>query len=147
MDSKQNKNQPHKNRPRQNQPTEHKLMKATSDVFIAALLSAPKNEPILCGIINAVVANSGWPKVRTATVLNPFSIKEFADDKRIVLDVRVEDECGKKYNIEVQTTPQIAFSERILFGWAESYSMQIHAGHKYTNLLPVFCIVITEFNI
>ena len=128
-------------------PTETVLLKPTSDVFIATLFSAPKNEPILLGLINAVLLNSGWPPVLTAKVQNPFNIKEFPTDKRIVLDVRVEDETGQKYNIEVQTTPQTAFQERILFGWADSYSMQIHAGKDYVELRPVFCIVITEFDI
>ena len=123
------------------------VIKATSDVFIAAMLSAPKNEPILCGIISAVLENSGHVPIKTATVLNPFNVKEFAFDKRIVLDVRVTDEWNRIFNIEVQTLPHTAFIERILFGWGESFTGQLHAGGKYHELNPVFCIVITEFRI
>jgi hypothetical protein len=92
------------------------IIKATSDVFIAAMLSAPKNEPILCGIISAVLENSGQPPIKKAEVLNPFSLKEFANDRRIVLDVRVTDELDRIFNIEVQTLPHTAFIERIMFG-------------------------------
>jgi len=126
---------------------QEQIIKATSDVFIATLLSAPKNEPILRGIINAVLENSGHVPIKTATVLNPINVKEFAVDKQIVLDVRVQDELNRFFNVEIQTTPHPAFVERIVFGWADSFSGQLHAGNKYHKLNPVFCIVITEFQV
>ena len=89
--------------------TDNQVIKATSDLFIAMLLSAPKNEPLLRGVINAVLKNSGHVPIKTAEVLNPFNIKEFAVDKQIVLDVRVKDELDRIYNIEIQTTPHTAF--------------------------------------
>jgi len=51
------------------------------------------------------------------------------------------------YNIEVQTTPHKAFIERVIFGWADTFSAQLHAGNQYQKLQPVYCIVITEFRI
>ena len=123
------------------------VVRATSDVFIAALLSAPKNEPVLCGIINAVLENGGHVPIKTATVLNPFNVKEFAADKQIVLDVRVQDERDRIFCIEIQTDPHPAFAERIVFGWADTFSGQLHAGSHYRKLHPVFCIVITEFRV
>ena len=127
--------------------TDSKVIKATSDLFIAMLLSAPKNEPILRRVINAVLKNSGHVPIKKAKVLNPFNIKEFAIDKQIVLDVRVKDELDRVYNIEVQTTPHKAFVERVIFGWADTFSAQLHAGNHYRKLKPVLCIVITEFKI
>jgi len=123
------------------------IIKATSDLFIATLFSAPKNEPILRGVINAVLENSGHAPIKSATVLNPFSIKEYAFDKQIVLDVRVQDELDRFFNIEVQIAPHRSFVERMLYGWAETFSGQLHAGNQYHELKPVFCIVITEFSI
>ena len=127
--------------------TDSKVIKATSDLFIAMLLSAPKNEPILRRVINAVLQNSGHVLIKSAKVLNPFNIKEFAIDKQIVLDVRVKDELNRIYNIEVQTAPHTAFIERVVFGWADTFSAQLHAGNQYRKLKPVYCIVITEFKV
>ena len=126
---------------------DNQVIKATSDVFIAMLLSAPKNEPLLCGLINAVLTNSGHVPIKTAKVLNPFNVKEFAVDKQVVLDVRVTDELERIFNIEIQTTPHTAFIERVIFGWADTFSAQLHAGNAYHKLQPVYCIVITEFNV
>jgi predicted transposase/invertase (TIGR01784 family) len=121
------------------------IIKPTSDLFIAALWSAPKNEPILRSLINSVMTDIGLPAVCKTTVLNPFNIQEFPVDKQIRLDVRVEDETGALYDVEVQTDSHPAFFERILQYWAETYSSQMHRGDDYVKLRPVRSIVITEF--
>jgi predicted transposase/invertase (TIGR01784 family) len=89
----------------------------------------------------------GQPPVAKATVLNPFNIQEYAIDKRIILDVRVEDEAGTFYNVEVQKGTQTYFKERMLFGWAETYGSQMLRGEKYDELRRVRSIIITEFSI
>ena len=54
-----------------------------------------------------------------------------------LLDVRVEDEAGTFYNVEVQKAPETDFVERMLFGWAETYGSQLLRGKKYDALCPV----------
>ncbi|MDR0520821.1 MAG: Rpn family recombination-promoting nuclease/putative transposase, partial [Planctomycetaceae bacterium] len=87
----------------------------------------------------------GKPKIITATVLNPFNIQEFAADKQIRLDVRVQDETQAQYIVEVQTADHASFTERMLFYWAETHSSQLKRGDKYQRLRPTRSIVITEF--
>ncbi|MDR3196342.1 MAG: Rpn family recombination-promoting nuclease/putative transposase [Planctomycetaceae bacterium] len=124
------------------------IIKPTSDIFIVSFLSAPKNEPALCSIINAVLKdNSGHELIETAQVLHPFNIAEHVLDKRIALDVRVKDRRKRIFNIEIQIYPHNAFRERILYGWADSYSSQLITGENYNNLNVVITIVITEFDI
>ena len=94
-----------------------------------------------------MLENSGHIPIKSATVLNPFNIKEYAFDKQIVLDVRVRNELDRIFNIEVQIAPHKSFVERMLYGWVETFSGQLHAGDQYHELKPVFCIVITEFPI
>jgi len=60
------------------------------------------------------MTNIGQPAIVKATVLNPFNIQEYAVDKRIILDVRVEDETGTFYNVEVQRKTDTDFLERML---------------------------------
>jgi predicted transposase/invertase (TIGR01784 family) len=123
-------------------------IKPTSDIFIAVFLSSPQNEPLLRAIINAVLKDkSGRALIKKANVLNPVSITDHAIYKRIALDVRVEDNSGVAFNIEIQTYPHTAFRERILYGWSRSYSSQITIGENYTELMPVITIVITEFSV
>ncbi|MDR0337085.1 MAG: Rpn family recombination-promoting nuclease/putative transposase [Planctomycetaceae bacterium] len=126
--------------------TDRPLIKPTSDVFIAMFLSAPKNEPCLRSLINAVLKDkSGRNPIEKAIVLNPFNMTDYVVDKQIVLDVRVADCSGCAFNIEIQTYPHPAFRERILYGWSDSYSSQLSIGINFKELRPVITIVITEF--
>lgn len=123
------------------------IIKPTSDLFTAVLWSAPKNEPILRDFINAVLEDIGMPRIAKATVKNRFNIKEFAADKDIVLDVQVEDENKRKFDIEVQIASHSAFPNRVLHYWSDLYSAQLRVGDDYTELRPVTSIIITEFTI
>ena len=123
------------------------VIKPTSDIFNAVLWSAPKNQPLLQGFLNAVLRNFGSAMVNEATVLNPFNVKEFAVDKNLILDVRVRDELNRQYNIEVQTTPHSGFRHRSLLYWADTYSSLLRVGEKYTKLVPVKSVILTEFPI
>ncbi|MCL2711546.1 MAG: Rpn family recombination-promoting nuclease/putative transposase [Planctomycetaceae bacterium] len=123
------------------------IITPTTDLFIASLWSAPKNEPILRSMLSGVMTNVGQPAVAKAKVLNPFNIQEYAIDKRIILDVRVEDEAGTFYVVEVQKQADTDFRERMLYGWAETYGSQLLWGEKYDELCPVRSIIIAEFPI
>ncbi len=127
--------------------TDDLVIKPTSDLFTAVLWSAPKNEPLLRDFINAVLEDIGMPPITKATVKNRYNIKEFAADKEIILDVRVEDESKRKFDIEVQVASHSAFPNRVLHYWSDLYSSQLRIGGDYTELRPVTSIVITEFTI
>jgi len=121
------------------------IITPTSDLFIASLWSAPKNEPILRSLLSGVMTDIGQPPVAKATVLNPYNIQEFAIDKQIRLDVHVEDELGAKYDIEVQKEKHDDFYERMLLYWGETYSSQVQRGERYNLLRPMRSVIITEF--
>ena len=121
------------------------VIKPTTDLFIAALWSAPEREPILRSLLNGVMTDIGQPAIVKATVLNPFNIQEFSNDKEIRLDVRVQDESGTVYDVEVQTDSHKGFYDRMLYYWTRTYGMQIQRGEDYKLLRPVRSIIITEF--
>jgi predicted transposase/invertase (TIGR01784 family) len=120
-------------------------IKPTSDIFIVAFLSSPKNERILVAIINAILTDSGQERIVSATVLTPFNIRNYSVSKQLILDVRVRDEQNRFYNIEIQTYSHPAFNERILLGWADSFVSQIERGGNYSDLKIVFSLAVTEF--
>jgi predicted transposase/invertase (TIGR01784 family) len=121
------------------------VIKPTTDLFIAALWSAPKNEPILRSLLNAVMTDIGLPAIVEATVINPFNVQEYPADKQIRLDIRVVDESKAMYNVEVQTDSHASFFDRMLYYWAETYGSLLKRGEDYRKLRPVRSIVITEF--
>jgi len=126
-------------------PIDDVIITPTTDLFIASLWSAPKNEPILRSLLNGVMTDAGLPAVSKATVLEPFNIQEFPVDKQIRLDVLVEDKAGNRYNVEIQRNKHADFYERMLYYWAETYNSQLKRGNDYDCLFPVRSIIITEF--
>jgi len=123
------------------------LVRPTSDVFTVAFFSAQKHEPELRNFINAVMTDYRQPLIQEATVLNPFNIKTFAVDRKLVLDVRVRDEMERWYNIEVQSESHPGFRDRMLLHWADQYGSLLESGDDFTKLRPVRSIVLTVFPI
>jgi predicted transposase/invertase (TIGR01784 family) len=121
------------------------IITPTSDLFIASLWSAPKNESILRSLLSGVMTDIGQPPVANATVKNPINIQEFPVDKQIRLDVLVKDELGAIYDVEVQREKHDDVFERMLHYWGETYSSQIQRGENYNLLRPMRSIIITEF--
>jgi len=117
----------------------------TSDLFTASLLGDPKNESVLRSYINGVFLDAGKTPIVKATVQNPFSIRKFAQSKQIVLDVRVKDELGRFFNLELQNEYHKFFENRLLFSWSDQYTSQIKSGENYAKLRPVISIVLTNF--
>ena len=56
-------------------------VKAYSDIFVKYLLGSTGNEDILLNFINDVLINSGFPKVKSVVIKNPFNFQEFKGDK------------------------------------------------------------------
>jgi len=91
--------------------------------------------------------DSGFPEIVSLEIKNPFNIKTFKHDKESILDIKAVDERGRIFNIEVQTSGDNIFRNRTLYYWARLYSSQLEEGNFYSQLYPVVCINILEFNL
>ncbi|MBZ4663573.1 MAG: hypothetical protein JG776_1288 [Caloramator sp.] len=73
-------------------------------------------------------------------ILNPELSKDYKEDKKGILDVRVKTKDGKEIDIEVQILQSKFMPERTLFYWGKMYTQQIESGQDYTKLKK--CITI-----
>jgi len=117
----------------------------TSDVVFQYLFSSQGAEEGLIGFINAVNQSAGRPLIKEAKIKNPFNLADFYGDKKTVVDVKVTDENGSFYDIEMQLVPGKSFTNRVLYYWSQIYSTQINEGEHYIKLRPVVSIVLTRF--
>jgi len=124
-------------------------VKATSDIFIKYLfgMDTKESDQLVISFINAVLTDSDFPTITKVIQKNPFNYQEFADDKLSVLDIEVEDENHKLYNIEVQSSGNTHFRNRSLYYWAKLYTSQSKEGDPYYNLLPAIGINILDFTL
>ncbi|MCK5154421.1 MAG: Rpn family recombination-promoting nuclease/putative transposase [Spirochaetales bacterium] len=124
-------------------------VKATSDIFIKYLFGMDTKESnhLVLSFINSVLQDSDFPTITKVIQKNPFNYKEFTDDKLSVLDIEVEDENHKLYNIEVQSSGNTHFRNRALYYWAKLYTSQSREGDIYDTLLPTIGINILDFTL
>jgi predicted transposase/invertase (TIGR01784 family) len=80
------------------------------------------------------------PPIVQVTIENPYSPKEFVQDRQIVVDIRARDASGRVFAIEVQVSAPSYLPERILYGWSSLFAKQLVSGEPYTELRPVISI-------
>lgn len=117
-------------------------IRPTVDFVFKLLLGSPEHSAITIHFLNAVLG--GDPHIARVTMLNPILGKETDDDKLLMLDILAEDEDGRKFNIEMQTSLPIGMSQRLAYHASSLYSEQLIAGQDYRELRPVICICVLE---
>lgn len=122
-------------------------IRAYTDMVIKYLLGTEDSKEELKDFINAVLEDSGFEPVEVLEIKNPFSFKEFEDDKLVVLDIKVEDDNGRIFDIEIQVLGNHKYVNRSLYYWSKVYNAQIESGDRYSLLKPVECINIINFNL
>ncbi|MBI2570262.1 MAG: Rpn family recombination-promoting nuclease/putative transposase, partial [Candidatus Schekmanbacteria bacterium] len=85
------------------------------------------------------------PAERPAAVeiLNPFSALQVVGDKQSVLDVRVTDQAGRRYDVEMMCYAHPALAERIVYYACRMVREQLGESDPYTRLRPVIVLVFT----
>ena len=75
-----------------------------------------------------------------AVIKNPFNLKDFQEDKLLVLDIKAVDGGGALFsNVEVQLEA-LGAVQRIAFYGCEMFAGQLQAGQGYETLRPVYGI-------
>lgn len=122
-------------------------VKATSDIFIKYLFGMDNEESnrLVLSFINAVLQDSGFPAITKVIQKNPFNYKEFLNDKLSVLDIKVENENKKIFNVEVQSSGDRNFHNRALYYWSKLYTSQLKNTDGYKGLVPTIGINILKF--
>jgi predicted transposase/invertase (TIGR01784 family) len=96
--------------------------------FLSAVLKLPRESLVDIEIINSEL------------------LREYQEDKKGILDVRVVMRDGRQVNIEIQILPTEFMPERTLYYWSKMYATQIHAGEGYDVLKPCITINIVDFD-
>ncbi|MDO4573907.1 MAG: Rpn family recombination-promoting nuclease/putative transposase [Planctomycetia bacterium] len=126
---------------------EHLPLSPTMDVVFQYIFSSEGSEEGLLSFLNAVMVHSGKPLLREVTVLNPFNVRRFREDKELIMDIRAVDEMGRVFDVEMQSVNQLGFENRILYYWSRLYCTQIQKGEDYRELHPVVSIILMNFEL
>ena len=88
------------------------------------------------------------PKVVEVTILNPEITPEDLSGKNIVMDLLVEDETGRQYNIEMQVRNyNNTWNKRGVYYLAKLLAGQLKAGETYSTLKGAVAIHLLDFDL
>jgi predicted transposase/invertase (TIGR01784 family) len=116
-------------------------------MFFRYLFGDESRKGLLISFLNAVHADSGFPRIADVEIRNPYNLRDWRRGKESILDIHAVDETGRQYDIEVQTEREQAFKARCLYYWAHKYADQLEDGEEYHILKPVIFIGVLDFTL
>ncbi|WP_341456633.1 Rpn family recombination-promoting nuclease/putative transposase [Clostridium oryzae] len=120
------------------------IMSPKVDFVFKLIFGDEKNKDILIAFLSAVLRVS-TEEFQGIKLINTELLREFREDKKGILDVRVETKHGKQIDIEIQILPTAFMPERTLFYWSKMYNSQIIPGDTYDKLKKCITINVVDF--
>ena len=103
------------------------------------------NESLLMRLLDALLHLEGPRRIHSLQLLNPFNLKEVADAKFTVVDVKAVDGLGQRFTIEVQARDKMAFIPRLAYYLAHLYAGQLKEGEGFEKLCQCYAIAILNY--
>jgi len=116
-----------------------------NDIAFRKIFGNENKKEILISFLNAVLKLENQNKITNVNLLNPFQFPKIKGLKVTVIDVKVTDETGNVFIIEMQLTDKKGLDKRIQYYGAKGYSSQIERGDEYLKLKPMVFIGILDF--
>ena len=117
-------------------------IRPTNDFAFKKIFGTSTNKLALISFLNAVLCMR--IPIVDVTIVNPYNLQDFLDDKLSILDTKAVDANGAIYDIEMQLTIVEGLVQRIVFYGCEIYAGQLKAGGDYTQLHPVYSICLVN---
>jgi predicted transposase/invertase (TIGR01784 family) len=115
----------------------------TFDWAIKTILRNKANFGILEGFLSELLHT----QIHIQSILESESNQDYRQDKYTRVDLKVNDDAGKIYLIELQYDHEIDYFQRMLFNTSKSIVEQLNAGDAYQEVQQVICINILHFNL
>ena len=112
----------------------------TNDSAFKFVFGTEERIDVLALLLNAVITDSGGVPMQHVELANPSSVKENADDRVGILDVRARDDSGGEWLIEMQMLAHASLAERLVWNTAKHFSQQLEEGKPYAALRPVIMV-------
>jgi predicted transposase/invertase (TIGR01784 family) len=89
------------------------------------LFGNQKNTSILIHLLHAILNPAPDEQIVEIQILNPINDKMALDEKLSILDIKVRDQLGRQFNIEMQMLATATLKQRILYYWGKLYTEQL----------------------
>ncbi len=110
------------------------------DYAFKKIFGSVANIALLRSLLEAVLKLLPGERIVHLEICNPFNEKEISDDKLSILDIKVRDQSGRQYNVEMEMAGPRVFPHRAVYYWSRLHSGQLSEGDDYTKLQPTISI-------
>ena len=110
------------------------------DFAFKYLLGKESTRPILIDVIDKVLNPPPGHHIRDIELLNPYNLKDAADAKLSIVDIKARDQSGRQFNIEMQMVADASFGKRIVYYASRLHQEQLQEGDDYVKLMPTISI-------
>ena len=118
-----------------------------NDLIFKYVFGYEKNERILIALLNAILGLEGADRIVKLTFINTFNIQEYLKDKLTSLDVKAEDNTGRRLNIEMQVEPDRSYINRVIYYHDRLYTSQLQESEPFEELHKTISISILNFTL
>ena len=118
-----------------------------NDIAFRKIFGNENRKETLISFLNAILAFKGKQKIVSVKIMNPYQLPKLRGGKVTIIDVKVTDQLGRQYLVEMQVGELDGFAKRVLYYFSKSYSDQIKRGDFYRQLNPVIFIGVLDFSL
>jgi predicted transposase/invertase (TIGR01784 family) len=116
----------------------------TNDVSFKKIFS---DKHRLMDFLNAILRLEEGHKIVELTFIPTEEVPDIGQGKRSLFDLKVQDQSGMWYVIEMQSRREPHYLKRIQYYGSHSYVSQLKNGERYPSLLPVVVISVLKKSI
>lgn len=98
------------------------------------------NKERLIGFLNSILRLPEGHKIIDLDYIPTQQMPIFPDGKDVMFDIKVTDQSGKWYIVEMQRATREGYLNRVQFYGSYTYISQLDQGALYKNLLPVIVV-------
>ncbi|CAK0776659.1 transposase [uncultured Gammaproteobacteria bacterium] len=122
-----------------------RFLNPKTDYAFKKIFGSESSKDILISFLNAILDLTGEAVIVDVTVVDPRLAPKIEGMKDTYLDVRVRDQCGRSYIVEMQVLNVEGFEKRVLYNACKAYVNQRGKGDPYPILTEVVAVTLTDF--
>ncbi|PQJ95588.1 Rpn family recombination-promoting nuclease/putative transposase [Chromatium okenii] len=122
-----------------------RFLNPKTDYTFKKIFGSETSHEILISFLNAILNLSGAEEIIEVTIIDPYQAPKIQGLKNTFLDVKVRDQSGHFYIVEMQVLNVEGFEKRVLYNTCKAYVNQLGKGEAYRLLTSVVAITIADF--
>jgi predicted transposase/invertase (TIGR01784 family) len=122
-----------------------RFLNPKTDYAFKKIFGSEQSHDILISFLNAILNLTGAEVIVQVVINDPYQAPKFGGMKDTFLDVKVKDQSGRFYIVEMQVLSVDGFEKRVLYNTCKAYVNQLSKGDAYRSLTGVVAVTITDF--